>query len=160
MLAYREIGLLALRQGDLRRALPLLEQAVDICQDADLSFFSPVMAAALGEAYTLAGRIADAVSLLTQVMEQTIATEMMRLQELRRRQGLQALYRQALALAEELGMRPLQAHCHRGLGTLYATIGRRVEARAELSTAIKLYRTMEMTLWLPEAEAALAQLSP
>jgi len=30
-------------------------------------------------------------------------------------------YRQALTLAEELGMRPLQAHCHRGLGTLYAT---------------------------------------
>ena len=32
-------------------------------------------------------------------------------------------YRQGLALAEELGLRPLQAHCHRGLGTLYATIG-------------------------------------
>ena len=34
-------------------------------------------------------------------------------------------YLQALALAEELGMRPLQAHCHRGLGTLYATTGQR-----------------------------------
>jgi tetratricopeptide (TPR) repeat protein len=29
-------------------------------------------------------------------------------------------YQQALALADELGMRPLQAHCHLGLGTLYA----------------------------------------
>ena len=29
------------------------------------------------------------------------------------------------ALAEELGMRPLQAHCHRDLGTLYATAGQR-----------------------------------
>ena len=38
-------------------------------------------------------------------------------------------YRQALALAEELGMRPLQAHCHRGLGTLYATTGQREQAR-------------------------------
>src|SRR4029453_9383153 len=34
-----------------------------------------------------------------------------------------ASYQQALALAEELGMRPLQAHCHRSLGTLYAPIG-------------------------------------
>ena len=39
-------------------------------------------------------------------------------------------YRQALALAEELGMCPLQAHCHRGLGTLYATAGQREQARA------------------------------
>jgi hypothetical protein len=54
-------------------------------------------------------------------------------------------------------MRPLQAHCHRSLGPLYATIGRRAEARAELSTAIDLYRVMAMTFWLPQAEAALAQ---
>jgi class 3 adenylate cyclase/tetratricopeptide (TPR) repeat protein len=66
-------------------------------------------------------------------------------------------YRQALALAEELGMRPLVAHCHLGLGTLYAKLGHREPACAELSTAIKLYRAMEMTLWLPQAEAALAQ---
>jgi tetratricopeptide (TPR) repeat protein len=66
-------------------------------------------------------------------------------------------YRQALTLAEELGMRPLQAHCHRGLGTLYAAIGQREQARTELSTAIVMYRGMEMTFWLPEAEAALAQ---
>ena len=49
-------------------------------------------------------------------------------------------YRQALALAEELGMRPLQAHCHRGLGMLYATTGQREQARAALSTAIEMYR--------------------
>ena len=68
-----------------------------------------------------------------------------------------AHYRQALALAEELGMRPLQAHCHLGLGTLYATTGQPEQARAELSAAIELYRAMEMTFWLPQAEAALAQ---
>jgi tetratricopeptide (TPR) repeat protein len=66
-------------------------------------------------------------------------------------------YQQALALAEELGMRPLQAHCHLGLGTLYATIGQHAQARAELSAAIELYRGMEMQFWLPQAEAALAQ---
>ena len=69
----------------------------------------------------------------------------------------EAHYQQALALAEELGMRPLQAHCHFGLGTLYTKIGRREQARAELSAAIDLYRAMEMTFWLPQAEAALAE---
>jgi hypothetical protein len=52
-------------------------------------------------------------------------------------------------------MRPLAAHCHRGLGKLYAKMGQREQARAELSIAIELYRSMEMTFWLPEA--ALAQ---
>ena len=66
-------------------------------------------------------------------------------------------YRQALALAEELGMRPLQAHCHLSLGTLYVKTGQREQARTVLSTAIELYRAMDMTFWLPEAEAALAQ---
>jgi tetratricopeptide (TPR) repeat protein len=68
----------------------------------------------------------------------------------------EAHYQQALALAEELGMRPLQAHCHRGLGTLYHQTGQMDQARAALSTAIEMYRDMEMTFWLPETEAALA----
>ena len=54
-------------------------------------------------------------------------------------------------------MRPLQAHCHRGLGMLYARLGRPEQARLALSAAIALYRAMEMTFWLPQAEAALAQ---
>ena len=66
-------------------------------------------------------------------------------------------YQQALALAEELGMRPLQAHCHLGLGTLYAKIGRPEQARTESSATIELYRPMEMSFWLPQAEATLAQ---
>ncbi|MBI3327873.1 MAG: hypothetical protein HYZ81_14380, partial [Nitrospinae bacterium] len=66
-------------------------------------------------------------------------------------------YRQALALAEELGMRPLEAHCHRGLGTLYAATGQREPARRALAAAIALYHDMEMTFWLPHAEAMLAQ---
>jgi tetratricopeptide (TPR) repeat protein len=69
----------------------------------------------------------------------------------------EAHYQQALALAEELGMRPLLAHCHLGLGTLYVTTGQREQARAELNAAIELYHAMDMTFWLPQAEAALAQ---
>ncbi len=54
-------------------------------------------------------------------------------------------------------MRPLQAHCHLGMGTLYARISPLEQARAELSAAIGLYRAMGMTFWLPQAEAALVE---
>ena len=54
-------------------------------------------------------------------------------------------------------MRPLVAHCHRSLGTLYAPTGQREQARAELTAAIELYCAMDMTFWLPQAKAALAQ---
>ena len=66
-------------------------------------------------------------------------------------------YQQTLALASELGMRPLLAHCHHGFGTLYAKIGQPEPARSELSAAMARYRAMAMTFWLPQAEAALAQ---
>jgi hypothetical protein len=54
-------------------------------------------------------------------------------------------------------MRPLTAHCHLGLGTLYAKTAYREQARAELSAAMALYRAMDMTFWLPQVEAALVQ---
>jgi tetratricopeptide (TPR) repeat protein len=211
MVASWGVGLLALRQGDLPRALPRLERAMGICQEADLPVYFPWMAGALGAAYTLGGRVADAVPLLTQAMAQTMATAMagdqtlcslplggahlvagrleaaqalaehtLALTRAHQQRGTQAYalrllgeiathrtppdgdaavahYRQALALAEALGMRPLQAHCHLGLGTLYVKIGSRQQAHTELSAAIALYRTMDMTFWLPQAEAALAQ---
>ena len=56
-------------------------------------------------------------------------------------------------------MRPLQAHCHHGLGTLYAAVGQQEQACTALTTAIEMYRAMEMRFWLPQAEAALAQVS-
>ena len=58
-----------------------------------------------------------------------------------------------MALAEELGMRPLVAHCHRGLGQLSARTGKREQAREHLTTATKLYREMDMRLWLEQAAA-------
>jgi predicted ATPase len=210
MIAYRRVGWLFILQGDLSRALPLLERAMSLCQELDLPGFFPEIAAALGAAYTLGGRVADAVPLLTKAMEQTLATERaiyqpfcclslgeaqllaarpeeayalaeraLLLANERQEHGNQAYalrllgdiaawreppasdqaeahYQQALALAEELGMRPLQAHCHRGLGTLYVKTGQREQARAALSAAIALYRAMDMKFWLPQAETALA----
>jgi hypothetical protein len=67
-------------------------------------------------------------------------------------------HREALGLADARGMQPLLAHCLRALGTLHARTGRRAQARGELSTAIQKYRSMAMTLWLPEAEASLARI--
>ena len=211
MIASWGIGLLTLRQGDLLRALPWLERAVDLCQDADLPAYFPWMAAALGAAYTLGGRTVDAVPLLTRALDQTMASDMMGHQVLcglalgeaqvlaglleqaqvlakhtlalawkHQERGHQAYalrllgdiaarreppesdqgseyYRQALSLADELGMHPLAAHCHLGLGTLCAKIGHRAEARTKLSSAVECYQAMEMRLWLPQAEAALAQ---
>jgi tetratricopeptide (TPR) repeat protein len=71
----------------------------------------------------------------------------------------EAHYQQALTLADALGMRPLQAHCHLGLGKLYAAAGQREQARSALSTAVQMYRSMDMTFWLPQAEATLAQVT-
>ncbi len=60
-------------------------------------------------------------------------------------------------LATELEMRPLQAHCHRGLGMLYAKTGLREQARVALATASEMYQSMEMAFWLPQTVEALAQ---
>ena len=62
-------------------------------------------------------------------------------------------YHKALALAEPRGMRPLVAHCHFGLGKLYAHTGKRSEAREHLTTATTMYREMAMRFWLELAEA-------
>jgi len=64
-------------------------------------------------------------------------------------------YHQALALAEELGMRPLIAQCHLGLGKLYRRIDNLEQAKKHLTTATSMMREMRMGLWLEQAEAEL-----
>ena len=66
-------------------------------------------------------------------------------------------YQQALALADELGMRPLAGPLPPRPRHAVRQTGQREQARAALTTAIDLYRAMDMTFWLPQAEAALAQ---
>jgi tetratricopeptide (TPR) repeat protein len=205
------VSVVYLRQGDVQRAIPMLERAIGLCRDWHIPLFLPRQAGALGVAYALDGRIAAGLALVEYGVAQVAARDRARglapaiaclseayllagrLEDAHTRaaqaldlarqcqqRGTQARalwllgestarqaspevepaaghYRQALALAEELGMRPLQAHCHRGLGTLYATTGRRQQARAALSAAIALYRDMHMTFWLPQTEAMLAQ---
>ncbi len=67
-------------------------------------------------------------------------------------------YQRALNQATELSMLPLTAHCRMGLGQAYVKRGLSEEARSELMAAIDLYRSMDMSFWLPQAESALAKI--
>ena len=66
-----------------------------------------------------------------------------------------AHYRQALVAAEEMGMRPLAAHCHLGLGKLFHRTGDRAMAAEHLTIAATMYREMDMGVWLEKAEVEL-----
>jgi tetratricopeptide (TPR) repeat protein len=68
-------------------------------------------------------------------------------------------YRAALALADELGMRPLVAHCHLGLGKLFQRTGQREQAHEHFTIATTMYREMDMTYWLEQAEAETRELA-
>jgi tetratricopeptide (TPR) repeat protein len=156
--------------GQVHESLALLEQSVETAELTRAIGRYSVNAAELSEVYWLAGRYAEAQALAVQAYAQAHETQehgrqawIARLLGAMHAHGdapdveqAEAYYRQALILAEELDMRPLKAHCHRGLGTLYRQTGQAEQARAELSTAIDMYRDMEMTFWLPETEAALA----
>ena len=157
--------------GVLPEALPLLDQTLERIASGSRMLFHALVLTELSEALLLVGRVDEASALAERLLElsrthtgrgyQVHACRLLGEVAMRRESPdldqAAAHYRQALALAEELGMRPLQAHCHLGLGTLYARTGQRQQAHAELSAAIDLYRAMDMTFWLPQAEAALAQ---
>ncbi len=165
-----ELGYAYALAGRVAEALPLLEQAVERGASIKLLAGQSTRVAYLSEAYLLAGRMDDAIRFAR------CALELSRTHKERGHQAwalrllgeiashpdppdvetAEAHYRQAMALAGELAMRPLLAHCHLGLGSLLSKVGRHDEARSELASAIDLYRSMEMTFWLPQAEAALA----
>jgi Flp pilus assembly protein TadD len=165
------LGAAYIRVGRGTDAVPLLTQALEQTTATDMAGFQALCCLPLGEAQMLDGRPEEAHALAERALalartHQERGHEAYALRLLgdivARREPLESGqasgdYGQALTLAEALGMRPLQAHCHRGLGTLYAKIGRQEPARTELSAAIALYRAMDMPFWLPEAEAALAQ---
>ena len=157
--------------GRIAEALPLLEQAVGRAATPRNLPRHALFVACLSEGYLLAGRMEEAITQAQCALALSRAQKgrgfeawaLRLLGEIAARRNPPEIeqaedhYRQALALADKLGMRPLQAHCHCGLGTLYTRTGRQKQARTELCTAIELYRAMEMTFWLPQAEAALAE---
>jgi tetratricopeptide (TPR) repeat protein len=209
--AHGCLGTLYLAQGDLEHASRVLEQGLALCRASGNRSWLRAIAAGLGYASALQGRLAEGHALLEEAISESLRTgglhgqasrvawlsEVCRLagrgeeagqharqaldlarQHKERANEALALhqlgvvhahadppnvtqaethYQQALAQAEALGMRPLQAHCHRGLGTLYAATGQQEQARIALSTAVEMYQSMEMTFWLPQTEVALAQ---
>jgi len=68
-------------------------------------------------------------------------------------------FEMAQGLADQLGMRPLIAHCHLGLGKLYSRTGDRQQAQGHLTTATTMFREMNVQFWLEQAEAELARLA-
>src|SRR5262249_37571424 len=157
--------------GRVADALPVLTQAMAQTTATERVDFQARCRLPLGEVQLVAGHLEEAQTLATQALTHARAHQERGHQAYAQRlygdiairrdpldvAQAEAHYRQALTLAEELGMGPLQAHCHCSLGTLYAKMGWQEQARAELSTAIEMYMAMDMTFWLPQAEAALAQ---
>jgi class 3 adenylate cyclase/tetratricopeptide (TPR) repeat protein len=166
--AMASLGHVYARSGRLEEGISWLQQGLTAFESAGIGYLQSLSVVQLGEAYLRADQVEDA---------RACADRAVRLARERGERGheawalrllgemashphrpdvanAEAHYGAAIALADELGMRPLVAHCHLGLGTLYAKIGRLEQARAELSTAIDLYRAMAMTFWLARAEAA------
>jgi tetratricopeptide (TPR) repeat protein len=212
-IVHINLGNLYLAQGDLEHAIRVCDQGLALSRASGNRNILRLIAASLGYASALQGRLAEGHALLEEGIREAISTGTLQDRSLRvawlsevcrlagrsdeawqhARQALdlarqqkehgneahalhqlgvvqahadppdteqaEAHYQQALALAEELGMRPLVAHCHLGLGRLYHQTGRGEPARAALTTAIDLYRAMDMPFWLPQAEAALAQVA-
>jgi DNA-binding NtrC family response regulator/tetratricopeptide (TPR) repeat protein len=153
--------------GRLTDGLPLLEQAIEQQISMGRMASHSARLTSLGEAYLIAGRTTEAATVagrsLTLARERTergneasalrllgaIAAQA----EPSATASAEASYRQAMTLAEELGMRPLLAMCALELGALHRRHGMNTPAREQLTAALELLRAMEMPLWLERAEA-------
>ena len=125
----------------------------------------------LSEGYRLTNRIEDAIRLASQALDfardhkrrADQAWALRALGEIASQRDpvdagtAEASYRQAVALADELGMRPLVAHCHLGLGKFYGRVDNWQQAREHLATATAMYHGMAMRSWQEQAEAALGR---
>jgi tetratricopeptide (TPR) repeat protein len=146
-------------------AIPLLRKVADQAGAMKLISDHLLGAIPLGEAWLTAGRLDDAAH----VGQQSLALARRHRQRGHEVYALRllgavaahrdphdpraaaVLYQEALALAHELGMRPLVAHCHLGLGKLYRNAGNHETAREHLALAAAMYREMQMRYWLEQA---------
>jgi class 3 adenylate cyclase/tetratricopeptide (TPR) repeat protein len=153
--------------GRVAEAFTLLDPVVTQTAAMGAMFDHIIAIIPLGEAHLLAGNLDEAGRLAARAVEVSIAHKergheawalrlVAEIEAAAPRPNTDAAaerFGQALALAEELEMRPLIAHCHLGLGKLYRTLGKREHAREHLTTATTMYREMEMTYWLERARA-------
>jgi class 3 adenylate cyclase/tetratricopeptide (TPR) repeat protein len=165
------LGYFYAQSGRVAEGITLLEEALRAMESMAMIQWRSPLIARLGETYLLANRPEDALTLMGRGL--TLALEhghrgaeawaLRILGEIASHHGhpdvatAEAHYNAALALASELGMRPLVAHCHLGLGKLYRT-SKRDQAQEHLTTATTMYREMDMRFWLEQAEAVLREL--
>ena len=163
------LGSTYVRLGRLEEGLALLAQAMTAFESGVATVFHSLVAVHSGEACMLAGRLQEAhrhaeraLTLTRQRGERGDEAYALHILGAIHSQepppdgpGAEARYRQALTLAAHLGMRPLVAHCHLGLGTLYRRTEKRGQAQEYLTAATAMYREMGMTYWLDKAEAGL-----
>lgn len=161
------LGLAYARSGRVAAGLALLLQSVDQSAAAKFMAVHPRSLVWLSEACLSAGQWADAsrasdraLSLARDYKQRGVEVEALRVlgdlqasSASRDPDGANASYREALVLADELGMRPMAAHCHLGLSNLFRLTDRRAEAHHHLNTATAMYRQMDMQYWLEQAEA-------
>ncbi|MBI3744213.1 MAG: tetratricopeptide repeat protein [Chloroflexi bacterium] len=160
------LGYVHALSGRLDASLPLLERAIEQAERVGHYRYSQYLVW-LSHACLLSGRKDKAAEHAERALElsrtrgerggQAWAHRL--LGELASEAGVEGVttakdsYGHAMTLATELGMRPLVAHCHLGLGTLFAKTARGDEAREHLTTATTMYREMDMRYWLEKAEA-------
>jgi tetratricopeptide (TPR) repeat protein len=166
------LGQAYLRSGRLNAAIALLEEAIEHGIRTGQTMEEALQTAWLSEGYLLVGRTEDAIRLAQRALNLSLthkergneAWVLRLLGEIASRRDRPDIeraeqhYIRAITLAEELGMRPLIAHCHLDLGKLYRRIGSRQQAKEYLTTATAMMREMEMGLWLDQAEAELKAL--
>ena len=161
------LGYAYLLANEPKRALTVLEEGTK-AENLQASFWPTHSLTVLADAYRAAGEISSATK---------TASSALKLAEEREERGFEAWamhvmaginadagrleeakqwYRRAFQQASSLSMRPLVAHCHKGLGDLHIKTESSEEARPELVAAIELYRSMDMNLWLLQAESTLA----
>jgi len=166
------LGYAYVLSGRVADGLPLLEQGFEQSVSmGDRSGYAR-RAAYLSEAYCLTNRTDDAVRLGGQALEFArdhkrrreqpwalqVLGEIASHRDPPAAEEAEAFYRQAMALADELGMRPLVAHCHLRFGKLYGRVGKRREACEHFTIAAAMYREMDMRSWLEKAEAEVSRL--
>jgi tetratricopeptide (TPR) repeat protein len=155
--------------GHLPEGVILMEEALTDPEVTGTAHH-PLLLAYLGEAHLLAGRRDDAVAVAQHALdlahrqkERGNEVWVLRLlgdiaahAEPPDFEVVERHYTQALARADELGMRPLAPHCHLGLGKLFHRNGDRAKAAEHLTIATTMYREMDMGFWLEKAEAELS----
>ena len=155
--------------GRIADGLPLLEQAVERALAMGDQEAHSLPGLCLADAYRLANRLEEATAVARRALDfvrehKRHAHEPLALRVLgdiaSQRDPVdvehgEACYRNAIVLAAALGMQPLVAHCHLGLGRLYRNAGKPHEAHAYLIRAKAMFREMAMSCWRDEAESEL-----